>query len=180
MSMQVSYKKQFLVFLLLVLVIMAVFEIILRVYDFFNPRCRTMNSEIYGDIDYFLKKQICDAWTNHIWYMDPVSNLASSEPNQHWPTLNINNHGFRGPEILKEKPENTFRIFVVGGSTTFAIRAYSDQDTMPGYLQENFNQLNRNQNVEVINAGIPRLTSSDELQLIKTKLVKFDPNLIII
>ena len=40
-----------------------------------------------------------------------------------WPSkgigAHINEHGFRGPEITKEKPVNTFRVFLVGTSTTF-------------------------------------------------------------
>lgn len=31
--------------------------------------------------------------------------------------LHINSHGFRADEITKAKPEGTYRIFVVGGST---------------------------------------------------------------
>ena len=32
-----------------------------------------------------------------------------------------NSHGFRGDEFEKEKPDNTFRIFALGGSTTFGV-----------------------------------------------------------
>ena len=44
-----------------------------------------------------------------------------------------NSHGFRGDEFEKEKPDDTFRIFTVGGSTTFGIGA-EDDETWPAHL----------------------------------------------
>jgi len=62
----------------------------------------------------------------------------------------------------------------------FSVRAPSDHDTFPGYLQENFDELNTEKKVEVINAGNPGIASTDELHLIKVKIVNYDPDLIII
>jgi len=155
-------------------------EGIARIYDYSNPKCDLMTNEVFENVDFFLKKQICDAWDNQIQYLDPITNLSSLEPNQHYSTLNINDDGFRGPEISKKKTDGSYRIFVVGGSTTFAVRALSDQHTIPGYLQENFNPLELNIEVEVVNAGIPNISSTDEVQLIKTKIENYDPDLLII
>ena len=180
MSVQVSYKKQILLLFLFLLIILVFIESLARIYDFFNPKCNLMTNEVYKNENYFLKSQICDAWANRIWYMDPQTDLQSLEPNQHVYTLNINSHGFRGPEISQEKPDNVYRIFMMGGSTTFAIRAHSDSHTIPGYLHDFLNSKNLTKKIEVINAGIPRLTSSDEAQLVQKKLVEFNPDLIII
>jgi len=166
--------------IMLLFVLLLAIEGIARVYDFFNPKCDFMENEVSKNLDYFLRLQICDVWHKHLVDVDPISGITSGIPNQHYPNLNINGYGFRGPEIVKEKPDNTFRIFVVGGSTTFSIQALSDQQTIPGHLQENFDKLQINKKIEVVNAGIPNIASTDELQLIQTKIVQFNPNLIII
>lgn len=180
MSLQVSYKKQFLLMLMLVIVFFAVLEGLLRIYDYYNPRCDFMSNPLSKDMDYEFKKQICDMWKNHIVYLDPTSGISQNVPNQHFLTVNINSHGFRGPEIFIEKPDDTYRIFVVGGSTTFSIRALSDQHTIPGYLQQKFDEVGLDKKIEVINAGIDAVTSTDELQLVKSKIVHYKPDLIII
>ncbi len=180
MSLQVSYKKQILVMIMVLFVLLLVIDGIARVYDFFNPRCDFMENEVAKNLDYFLRLQICDTWRQYLVYIDPISGISSGMPNQHFPNLNINGYGFRGPEIVKEKPDNTIRIFVVGGSTTYSIRALSDQQTIPGHLQENFDKLQINNKIEVVNAGIPNIASTDELQLIQTKIIQFNPDLIII
>ena len=171
MSLQVSYKKQFTLGLMLLLVFLIVIEVSAQTYEFVNPTCDSMTDEIYKDLDYFTKKKICENWDNVLWYRDPITGLRSLLPNQHTSIMNINEDGFRGPEISKEKPVDTYRIFVVGGSTTFAIRALSDQTTFPGYLQENFDNLVPSKKIVVINAGVPGYKSPDELTLVETKII---------
>lgn len=180
MSVQISYKKQFLLYFALILIFLGVVEGIARIYEFFNPTCNMIDNVVAKNMSYDLKVKICEFWVFHLWYIDPLTGLKTSEPNQHLPTLNINSHGFRGPEISMEKPYSSFRIFVVGGSTTFAPRAISDQHTIPGYLQKYLERENLSKNVEVINAGIPAFVSGDELVVVKNKILKFSPDLIII
>jgi hypothetical protein len=48
----------------------------------------------------------------------------------------LNSHGFRGQEIIKEKPDNTYRIFTVGGSTTHGLPLVTDNETWSYYLQK--------------------------------------------
>ncbi len=64
----------------------------------------------------------------------------------------INSHGFRGPEFTKIKSEDTIRIFVLGGSTTFGIGVFDNQ-TYPYYLQTMFDKSKLNFKVEVINSS---------------------------
>ena len=78
----------------------------------------------------------------------------------------INSHGFRGPEISEDKPSNTFRVFVVGGSTTYG-SGVNDANTITALLQKKFDEKNQNQTVEVINAGFSAAKSLDEVKLIK-------------
>lgn len=172
MPVRVSFKKQFLLFTLFLLVILSVIEGWAYGYDYFNPtKCRQPDPNV---------RQICLDNSNLIWYQDPVLNRAALEPNQHMQTININNDGFRGSEIQKEKPDDTYRIIMTGGSTTFGYKASSDQHTIPAHLQEKFDQLNLKKRVEVINAGIKGYNSNDELNLVKKKIVEYEPDLVII
>jgi lysophospholipase L1-like esterase len=180
MSLQISYKRQTILMIMLLVVFFVALEITLKVYDNFNPRCDFMSNPLSENVTYENKKNVCTAWRNHLIYIDPVTDISQSVPNQHFITMNINNEGFRGPEILKDKPEDTYRIFVVGGSTTFSIRVLSDQDTIPGHLQRNLDELKLDKKIEVINGGIDAQTSNDELQLITKKIVDYDPDLIIV
>ncbi len=103
-----------------------------------------------------------------------------ADPNQDFQTMNINSHGFRGTEIGIEKPENTYRIFGVGGSTMMGSGSLSDVTTITGFLQNEFDKQTLQYDVEVINAGLSGAWSHTEINLIKTKLLKFNPDLFII
>jgi len=91
----------------------------------------------------------------------------------------INSYGFRGPEISEIKPSDTYRIFIVGGSTTFG-SGVNDANTIPSLLQKKLDEKNHDQTIEIINAGFSGARSMEEIKLIKEKLLKFTPDLIIV
>jgi len=169
MPVRVSYSKQFLVLTLFLLVTLSVIEGLAYAYDGFNPaKCKRWDNS-----DSF--RQICLDNSNLIYYKDPLANSMTLEPNQHMKTITINNEGFRGPDFQREKPDDTYRIIMVGGSTTYGFGSASDEDTIPALLQEKFGK-----RVEVINAGINGYNSNDESLLVKNKLTYYDPDLVII
>jgi len=90
-----------------------------------------------------------------------------------------NSEGFRGPEFLKEKPDNTYRIFVLGGSTTFG-DGNDDNETWPYYLQEIFDVADLSYDVEVINAGISSAWSGSETEMIREKILDYNPDMLMI
>jgi len=177
MSVQVSYKKQFVLGILFLLVVLVVVEGIVRIYENFNPGCKFIGSDVFENTDDFLVAQICQ---NVYALSYEKSTIQLIAPDQHFPTININSYGFRGPEIIKEKPEDVYRIFVVGGSTALGTGSTSDSTTISGFLQKKFNDANLNGRVEVINAGIPGAYSLSETYYIKNMLLEFDPDLFII
>ena len=160
------------------LVILASFEVIGRMVLDQKDSCFTglLMSGIYENYDSADLKKLCDDYGKMIYYDYPTKHLA---PNQHTDTVNINDHGFRGSEITKIKDENTFRIFVLGGSLTYGMFSTSDETTYSGYLQEKFDSLNTDYKIEVINAGVNAYVSSDVTHQIKTKLVGYEPDLLI-
>jgi len=93
----------------------------------------------------------------------------------------LNNLGLRNEEISSEKNSSVYRIFVVGGSTVFGDGVKIDE-TIPGYLDREFHddRLNGIDSIEVINAGINGAVSSVEAKLIREKLIKLQPDLIIV
>jgi hypothetical protein len=181
MSVQVSYKKQFIFAIILLFSFLIIIEIGARMYDYFEPYCGLKNEKIiYSDIDYVTKSQICESWLSLIWYWDEKTDTYTLEPNQHKSTVNINSHGLRGEEFSAEKPDGEYRIFLVGGSTTASLRAISDDHTPAGYLEKKIDEKYPTKNIEVINAGIPGFTSTQEKKLIENKIVNLEPDLIII
>jgi len=94
--------------------------------------------------------------------------------------FDFNSLGFIGPEFSEIKPPNTYRIFMVGGSTMFGSGESSDETTIPGILQKMFDSDSFVQKIEVINAGFSGGNSGSELRLIHEKLVTFSPDLIVV
>ena len=95
-------------------------------------------------------------------------------------SVNYNSHGFRGPEISKEKPDNTYRIFAVGGSTTHGLPLVADNETWSYYLQKKFDERDFGFDIEVLNTGMSGHTSITESKLIKDNLIDFSPDLIVV
>jgi len=174
MSARVSYKKQFIFGLMLLLTIGIIFEGAARIYEIPIHKCAILDSGIYDELTNEENEKIC---SDHgkILFIKP--DITQNKPNQHYEMININSLGFRGGEIQKEK--ETFRIFVVGGSTVFGGGSSSDETTISGYLQEFFDNDIENK-IEVINAGISGANSVREEFLIKNYLLELKPDLIII
>ena len=177
MYLQVSYKKQFVFGIIFLIVILSAVEGLLRIDDYFNNQCIYMKSNIYPDIDYGTQKQICNDYRD-IAYLTAIDRQIL--PNQDNKTIHINNFGMRGPDITQDKPNDTFRIFIIGGSTVYGSGSTSDKTTIPGFLQEKIDNSGIDQKVQVINAGIMGSTSIEEVHRIKNDLINFEPDMIII
>lgn len=178
MSIQVSYSKQFLAGIIFIILILFSIEGISRVYDIWYPSgCILVKSEIFQNLDMNNKRSICDDFRSLEFGDWPFYQML---PDQHFQTININSHGFRGPEFSTIKPENTYRIFVIGGSTTFGTGTTSDSTTISGFLQQKLETENLPKKIEVINTGISALYSGTEVGLIKEQILELDPDLLII
>ena len=69
--------------------------------------------------------------------------------------ISINSIGFRGDDLMVPKPTNGFRIWCMGGSTTFDIFSDRNEHTWPAQLQSILQNQFPDQIVEVLNAGVP-------------------------
>jgi len=176
MPVQVSYKKQFVFFILMLFIFIIVVEGFSRIYLMYFVNCKFLDSDGYVNLTWEKKRQMCSDYHDLIRFRVPYRHHL---PNQHFETYNINNEGFRGPEIQKEKPNDVYRIFVVGGSTVYGLGTTSDDTTIPGWLQQKLNAKSFDQKIEVINAGQVNMGSWGEIKTINNKLVNYAADLII-
>jgi len=173
MSVQVSYKKQTAFYIISLIIILAVIELIANIWWQSEMHCEFEENEIFREMTVEEKRQMCLELYN--------IRTSGTEiiPNQNSESININSHGFRGPEITIEKQTEIFRIFMLGGSTMFGMGATSDSTTIPGYTQSLFDNTLNNNSVQVINAGIQDANTKTESRMIEQRIINFQPNIIV-
>ncbi len=90
-----------------------------------------------------------------------------------------NSLGYRGAEFAVPRPSGTFRIFTLGGSTTYGTGVTTDE-TYPAQLQRILREEYGYTNVEVVNAGVEAYASHDSLANLTYHVLDHDPNLVIV
>jgi len=184
MPIQVSYKKQFVFLFLLTLTFLIVVEVLVNIWLYYFYRCDFEDNEIFKDMDEESKKKFCLESLGHGFVKQSVSwekgtRVAEVTGGIDESIVHFNSEGFRGPEFTKIKQENSFRIFAIGGSTTFGSGVFDNQ-TWPYYLQQMYEQTNLGPKVEVINIGFASWWSKPETEQIKNKFIEYEPNLFIV
>jgi len=85
---------------------------------------------------------------------------------------------FNVQEFRKDKQPGTYRIFCMGGSTTYG-RPYNDATSFAGWLRELLPRVDGDRNWEVINAGGVSYASYRVAHMME-EIVKYEPDLFII
>lgn len=125
-----------------------------------------------------IKKKNGNSYPNP-FYKDENSNLRLPYPSQTLGKVRINNHGFRGPDIAKEKPKQTLRFAFLGSSTTYD--AYVDEkDNWPEQTIQNLRQEIKGCQLEYINAGLPGFSTEHMESYWETKVEKFNIDVVIL
>lgn len=91
----------------------------------------------------------------------------------------INSDGLRGPEYPVKKPENVFRILMLGDSETLAVNL-SQQDTLSQQLEDLLNSNSPSARYEVLNFGVEGYNTLQELEQLKANGLKYAPDLVIL
>ena len=178
MYVQVSYKKQIIVFLILFALLLFAVEIGARAIEYSGEnKCEFIGKDAFKNVEIIKQNQICE---DHNSIMYEVDGILKFIPNQNMETVNINSHGFRGHDFSEKKDLDTYRIFIVGGSTIFGSGSTSDDTTVPSFLQKKFKSTHSDQKIEILNAGLQSAYSYSEKYLIQNELIKFQPDLIIV
>lgn len=93
--------------------------------------------------------------------------------------VSINSDGFRGPECPVSKPNNAFRIIMLGDSETLSIML-PGSDTLASQLENLLNRNTSSLHYEILNFGVEGYNTFQELEQLKTKGLKYKPGLIIL
>lgn len=89
-----------------------------------------------------------------------------------------NDLGYRGPEISIPKPEGTFRIVSMGGSTTYSTGTTAEE-SYPAFLQQILRDEYGYTNVEVINGGVSGYTTWEILADFQFRVLELEPDMLI-
>ena len=90
----------------------------------------------------------------------------------------LNSKGFRDKEYSYNKLKDVYRILILGDSFTFGI-GVENNETYPKVLESKLN-LNYDEKIEVINAGMTAWGTDQELAFLKTEGLNYDPDLVVV
>ena len=93
--------------------------------------------------------------------------------------VHLNNDGIRDRDFSLEKPSDTFRIAVLGDSFTFGNGIKNINKIYPKILEKKLNA-GGNQKYEVLNFALPGKDTEDEIEILKNKALKYDPDIVIL
>ncbi len=105
------------------------------------------------------------------WSLRPGESVISNWGG-HAVEYSINSRGFRGDDIDHAKPRDVFRIVIIGDSNTFSVGVpieHSYPYLIEGYFDD----------VEVINLGVSGYGIDQELLLLQTEGIRYQPDLVI-
>ena len=94
-------------------------------------------------------------------------------------TIRINNLGFRGPDMPRDKGD-AFRIVALGKSQTFGPTLRDGEKPWPELLQDLFDQhASCGRKIEVINGGTEAYTLDNNLERMRRDILPLKPDLIL-
>jgi len=126
------------------------------------------------------------SWEMGGWVKRPIYRKSSNPylryeliPNAKSGNISVNSDGFRGPEYSLTKPVNTFRIIMLGDSETLSFML-AQSDALAAQLESLLNKKSGLMCYEVLNFGVEGYNIFQELEMLKTKGLKYNPDLIIL
>lgn len=93
--------------------------------------------------------------------------------------MNVNAHGFRGPEVERDKPEDVLRIACLGDSHTFG-SGVADDETWPAHLQRRLETRFPERRIEVLNCGVNGYDTLQEEHWLREGVLAFEPDLVLL
>ncbi len=95
-------------------------------------------------------------------------------------SIRINSQGFRDYEFSEEKPENVYRIVVLGDSLTFGW-LQGQKEIYPKLLEARLNESPpAGRRYEVYNMGVGGYHAGQELELLRSEALRYKPDLIVV
>lgn len=100
-------------------------------------------------------------------------------PNYKDERLSFNSLGFRDDEVAIPKPEHTYRIVLLGDSETMSYLLPQDEK-LDNHLENILNVPDAKMHYEVINTGVEGYGTLQELEVLRTKVLRLEPDLVIL
>lgn len=94
-------------------------------------------------------------------------------------TIDVNSHGFRGPEFPTEKGPDETRILVLGDSITFGVRVPEEEtyvERMAAYLATK----PHSGGARAINGGVEGIGTKDEVDILVSQGLPISPDVVVI
>jgi lysophospholipase L1-like esterase len=115
-----------------------------------------------------------------------VPNFHEGKDGRDW--IVINGEGFRRTtEVTKEKPKDTFRVFLMGGSAAhgissgppYPVRHIYPDETIDAYLEKRLRASYPGKNIEIINAAVTGYVVNQHTAYIMEELLNYHPDMFI-
>lgn len=114
------------------------------------------------------------------YIVDDRTGLRIPQPGLTSPTIMINAHGFRSPEISVSNTERAIRIAFLGGSTTYCAEVSSNAMTWPHLVTDQIQAAFPEATFEYINAGVPGYGVAHSQRNLEARVAQFEPDIIVI
>ena len=92
----------------------------------------------------------------------------------------INSFGMRDEEFDIAAIKNLYKIAVIGDSHTYSAMVKNMAETFPSQLEMHLNQNIGQRTVKVLNFGVPGYNTAQELEILKTRVLTFQPRMVIL
>ncbi|MFN7952798.1 MAG: GDSL-type esterase/lipase family protein [bacterium] len=109
------------------------------------------------------------------WKLIPSRQVTTAFGAGSW----INAHGMRGPETTVAKPRGVRRVITLGDSGTFGWEV-PEPECYPRQLEAVLRKALADDRVEVVNAGIPGTTSLQGRRWFESRVVDFEPDVVVL
>ena len=117
------------------------------------------------------------------YVVDPVTGLRLLRPNATLESarhvLRTNSLGLRSDELATVKPQDEFRVIVIGASNVMGVFAASNSQTLPSLLEQELRARWSPRNVRVVNAGIAGSDLAAQGRMLKWLAERLTPDLVL-
>src|SRR5215471_21589382 len=92
----------------------------------------------------------------------------------------INSFGMRDEEFAIDSIRDLYKIAIIGDSHAYSTSVKNRTETFPSQLETSLNQDIGQRIVKVLNFGVPGYNTAQELEVLKTKALIFEPRMIVL
>ncbi len=117
---------------------------------------------------------------DQVYEVDARTGLRIPKAGAHFGPIQINDLGFRGPEIAVPKPPGTIRVGFLGASTTFCAEASSNDAVWPSLVVDALRRRFPETNFDYVNGAVPGYTVTSSTRNLALRVAPLQPDVIVI